>query len=200
MKIEEARKTYNVQLKSYYSQKLNLSKKKQELDEKIKTTENGAAIYKDEAAVLELQYNAVSEKYEEYHAYMDKLLEQWAVEFDKVAGKQQAEAAGDAAAEMGKILVIARRIMHGDTVPPQDEKKLMDFDDKLYQMAKSAGAMAKYRDKKKHDSLWDDEEKKEQLDAMEEANNQEAFATGPEVIDVADTMAQAVENIDISFE
>ncbi|MDE6025096.1 MAG: hypothetical protein K2G45_06575 [Lachnospiraceae bacterium] len=200
MRIEDARKTYNVQLRSYNEQKCNLAKKKQELNEKIKKTENGAEIYKDEAAVLELQYNAVSEKYDEYHAYMDKLLEQWSTELDKISGQQQAEAMEEAGQELSKILIIARRIMHGDQVPSQDEKKLMDFDEKLYQMAKSAGALAKYRDKKKHDSLWDDEEKKEKIDAMEEANNTEAFAAGPEVVSVEDTMAQAVENIDISFE
>lgn len=200
MKIGEARKTYNVQLKSYNEQKYSLGKKKQELDEKIKNTKDGASIYQNEAATLELQYNAVSKKYEEYHAYMDKLLEQWSVEFDKVAGEQQAEAMEDAAQEMGKIMLIARRIMHGDKVPPQDEKKLMEFDDKLYQMAKSAGAMAKYRDKKEYDSLWDDEEKEEMPDAMEEADNTEAFADGPEIVDVADTIAQATVNIDISVE
>lgn len=200
MKIGEARKTYNVQLKSYNEQKYSLGKKKQELDEKIKNTKDGASIYQNEAATLELQYNAVSKKYEEYHAYMDKLLEQWSVELDKVAGEQQAEAMEDAAQEMGKIMLIARRIMHGDKVPPQDEKKLMEFDDKLYQMAKSAGAMAKYRDKKEYDSLWDDEEKEEMPDAMEEADNTEAFADGPEIVDVADTIAQATVNIDISVE
>lgn len=200
MKIGEARKTYNVQLKAYNEQKCNLGRKKQELDEKIKHTKNGAEIYKNEAATLELQYNAVSEKYNEYHSYMDKLLEQWSAELNKVAGEQQAEAMEDAAQEMQKIMIIARRIMHGDKVPPQDEKKLMEFDDKLYQMAKSAGAMAKYRDRKEYDSLWDDEEKEEMPDAMEEADNTDAFAEGPEIVDVADTMAQAVVNIDVSVE
>lgn len=200
MKIGEARKTYNVQLKAYNEQKCNLGRKKQELDEKIKHTKNGAEIYKNEAATLELQYNAVSEKYNEYHSYMDKLLEQWSAEMNKIAGEQQAEAMEDAAQEMQKIMIIARRIMHGDKVPPQDEKKLMEFDDKLYQMAKSAGAMAKYRDRKEYDSLWDDEEKEEMPDAMEEADNKDAFAEGPEIVDVADTIEQATVNIDISVE
>lgn len=38
---------------------------------------------------------------------------------------------------MNKIMLVARRIMHGDKVPAKDEKKLMEFDPKLYMMAKS---------------------------------------------------------------
>ena len=66
MKIEEARQTYNVQLKTYYEKQRELHKQRLELDEKIKKTENGSLIYKNEAATLELQYNAVSEKRQEY--------------------------------------------------------------------------------------------------------------------------------------
>ena len=76
MKIGEARQTYNFQIKSYYAKQRELASQKQKLDEKIKSTENGADIYQNEAAVLELQYNAVNDKRQEYQDYMDKLLEQ----------------------------------------------------------------------------------------------------------------------------
>ena len=66
--------------------------------------------------------------------------------------------------------------------------KLMEFDYKLYAMAKSAGAMAKLKDGKEHKSLWEDEEKKENIDAEEAADNVEAFADGPELVDVAEVM------------
>lgn len=204
MKIEEARQTYNVQLKTYYDKQRELHRQRQELDEKIKTTENGSIIYENEAARLELQYNAVSEKRQEYQDYMNKLMEQWANAFDKVVADQQADAYADAAKDMQKIMLVARRIMHGDKVPAKDEKKLMEFDYKLYAMAKSAGAMAKLKDRKEHKSLWEDEEKEESLDAKEVADNTEAFADGPEVIDVAEVVDAAastgVENIEISFE
>lgn len=62
MKIGEARGIYSTQLKSYNEQKFLLAQQKQELEEKIKKTENGAEIFADEAATLELKYNAVSEK------------------------------------------------------------------------------------------------------------------------------------------
>ena len=141
MKIEDARVRYNVQIKTYYSKQKELYAQKQKLEEKIKTTENGAEVYKDESAILELQYSAVDEKRQEYQDYMDKLMEQWRMISDKIASKQQSDAMADQAKEMNKIMLVARRIMHGDKVPAKDEKKLMEFDPKLYMMAKNAAAM-----------------------------------------------------------
>ena len=190
MKVAEARSTYSAQLRSYHEQKFKLAKQRQELDEKIKTTENGSVIYANEAATLELVYNAVEEKHNEYQEYMDQLMGQWTAKFNEVASKQQADAAKEYGEEMGKLITVARRIMHGDIVPQSDEKKLMEFDRDLYQMAKNIGALAKMKDKKEYDSLWD-EEKKEYEDPMEVANGEEAFASGPEIVSVEDTMAAA---------
>lgn len=190
MKVAEARSTYSAQLRSYNEQKFKLAKQRQELDEKIKTTENGSVIYANEAATLELVYNAVEEKQNEYQEYMDQLMGQWNAKFNEVASKQQADAAKEYGEEMGKLITVARRIMHGDIVPQSDEKKLMEFDRDLYQMAKNIGMLAKMKDKKEYDSLWD-EEKKEYEDPMEAANEEEAFASGPEIVSVENTMAAA---------
>lgn len=190
MKVAEARSTYSAQLRSYNEQKFKLAKQRQELDEKIKTTENGSVIYANEAATLELVYNAVEEKQNEYQEYMDQLMGQWNAKFNEVASKQQADAAKEYGEEMGKLITVARRIMHGDIVPQSDEKKLMEFDRDLYQMAKNIGMLAKMKDKKEYDSLWD-EEKKEYEDPMEAANEEEAFASGPEIVSVEDTIAAA---------
>lgn len=190
MKVAEARSTYSAQLRSYNEQKFKLAKQRQELDEKIKTTENGSVIYANEAATLELVYNAVEEKQNEYQEYMDQLMGQWNAKFNEVASKQQADAAKEYGEEMGKLITVARRIMQGDIVPQSDEKKLMEFDRDLYQMAKNIGMLAKMKDKKEYDSLWD-EEKKEYEDPMEAANEEEAFASGPEIVSVEDTMAAA---------
>ena len=98
---------------------------------------------------------------------------------------------GEGSEEMGKIMTVARRIMHGDIVPAQDEKKLMEFDKDLYMMAKNAGMMARLEKRKKYKSLWDDEEKKEREDPMEAADAEEAFAAGPEVVSVESVMEAA---------
>ena len=83
--------------------------------------------------------------------------------------------------------------MHGDIVPQSDEKKLMEYDGDLYQMAKNIGAMAKLKKKKKYDSLWEEKEKKEQEDPMETADGQDAISGAPEVVDVGEVMAAATD-------
>ena len=82
---------------------------------------------------------------------------QWEGKFNSVVAKQQGEAAKDYGEEMGKIMTVARRLMHGDQVPMQDEKKLMEYDKDLYIMAKNAGMMARLEKRKKYDSLWEDD-------------------------------------------
>lgn len=192
MKVGEQRGTYSALLRSYNEQKFKLAVKRNELKEKMQNTENGNVVYANEAATLELQYQAVSDKYDEYKEYMNKVMEQWQNKFDQVCAEQQSEAAEEMGEEMGKILTVARRIMHGDIVPANDEKKLMEFDDKLYQMAKNIGMMKKLEKRKKHKSLWEEEEDKEKVDALKEADDQESTAgEGPEVVSVQETMNMA---------
>lgn len=189
MKIGEARQTYSYQIRSYNEQKWALSKQKAELEKKMEREPENKHIYAGEAAVLELTIDAVSEKQQEYQNYMDKLLEQkFAIE-DMIVSEQQCDAMEEYAEDLGKIMEVARRIMKGGTVPPNDEKKLMDYSFELYQAAKNIGAMVKQRKKEEYESLWEDEEPTEYEDPMEVSENTEAFAPGPEVVDVADTMA-----------
>ena len=191
MKAGEARGIYSSVLKSYNQQKFKLAKQKNELKERMESTPDGKTLYADEAAILELKYNAVAEKQDEYQSYVNQLMEQWQSKFDSVVAKQQEEAAKDYGEEMGKIMTVARRIMHGDIVPMQDEKKLMEFDKDLYIMAKNAGMMARLEKRKKYESLWEDEEKKEHEDPMEAADEEDAFAAGPEVVSVESVMEAA---------
>ena len=135
---------------------------------------------------------AVDEKKSEYQEYMDKLLEQWSATANMVSSEQQGEAMEEYVEDMGKIFEVARRLMKGGIVPASDEKKLMEFSMELYQSAKNIGAMAKTRED--YDSLWEDKEEKAEVeDPIETADNTEAFAEGPEIVSVSDTMAM-VEN------
>ena len=191
MKTGEARGIYSSVLKSYNEQKFKLSKQREELKERMESTPDGKTRYADEAATLELKYNAVAEKQDEYQNYVNQLMAQWEGKFNSVVAKQQGEAAKDYGEEMGKIMTVARRLMHGDQVPMQDEKKLMEYDKDLYIMAKNAGMMARLEKRKKYDSLWEDEEKKEHEDPMEAADAEEAFTAGPEVVSVESVMEAA---------
>lgn len=203
MKIEEARRIYSGQILNYNGKRTELTKKRQELDEKIKNTENGAVVYKNDAAVLELQLDAVEKKRQEYQDYMEKLMEQHMGLVNAEVSKQQGDAMAEYAKDVSKIMIVARRLMKGEKVPSKDEQKLMEYDPKLYTMAKNAGALAKVRKRKEHKSLWEEEEEKTNVDPNEKADNAEAFASGPQVVEVEDTIAQATADMpeaDISFE
>ncbi len=188
MKISEARIQYSQQIKSYREQQVLLANRKKELEQKIRTTPDGVTIFANEAATLELQMNAVNDKQNEYRDYMENLTQQWAAVANLESARQQGEAMEEYAIDMAKIMEVARRIMKGGIVPAEDEKKLMEYSMELYQAAKNIGALAKEREE--YDTLWEEEpEEGEPVDPMEVADNAEAFATGPEIIDVADTMA-----------
>ena len=189
MEISEARQLYNSQISAYREQQVVLSKQKKELEEKMNASPDGKTIYANEAAILELTIKAVDEKQSEYETYMEKLLAQWSAKANMVSAEQQGEAMEDYVTDMGKIMEVARRLMKGGIVPASDERKLMEYSMELYQAAKNMGALAKQKEKEEYDSLWGDEEEPEYEDPIEVADNTEAFADGPAIVDVADTMA-----------
>lgn len=189
MKIGEARQLYCAQIKEYQAQKLQLAKQKRELEKKMEASADGKVAFSEEAATLELTMEAVNQKQTEYQDYMSALTEQWAAYANALSAEQQGDAMAEYAEDLGKIIEVARRIMKGAVVPASDEKKLMEFSMEMYQSAKSIGAMVKREKKEEYDSLWGDEEEKEYEDPMEAADNEEAFADGPEIVDVADTIA-----------
>lgn len=190
MKIGEARQLYSSQIKQYHEQQVLLAKKKQDLQNKMNTVKDGKKIFANEAAVLELTIKAVDEKQKEYKDYMADLLEQWSATANMISAEQQGDAMEEYAEDLGKIMEVARRLMKGGIVPPNDEKKLMEYSMELYQAAKNIGAMAKQKEKEEYDSLWeDDEETVEYADPIEVADNTEAFSSGPAIVDVADTIA-----------
>lgn len=193
MKIAEARQLYSTQIKSYREQQTILYQQKKELEKKMNTEKDGKVIYANEAATLELTIKAVEDKKNEYQKYMDKLLQQWSATANMESAKQQGEAMEEYVEDLGKIMEVARRLMEGDIVPPTDEKKLMEYSMELYQSAKNIGAMVQRKEKKEYDSLWEEEEDdNQQTDPMEIADNTEAFAVGPAIVDVADTMERVI--------
>lgn len=195
MKIGEARQIYNTQIRAYQEQKVALSKQKKELESKMNTVPDGKTVYANEAAILELTIKAVDEKQTEYQDYMEKLLAQWNAKANMVSAEQQGDAMEEYVENIGKIMEVARRLMKGAVVPAKDEQKLMEYSMELYQAAKNMGMLEKQKEKEEYDSLWDDdEEKKVYEDPSEVADNTEAFADGPAVVDVADTMA----SVDVS--
>ena len=189
MKIGEAQQIYREQVQAYRTQKSAVSKQLETLRTKMETEAYGQAKYGEEAATLELTLKALDEKQKEYQDYLSQLTEQYCAHWNATVAEQQKDASAEYAADMGKILLVARRIMKGDIVPFSDEKKLMEFSMDMYQVAKNVGAMVQREKREKHKSLWKDEEKKEYDDPQEVAENAEVSGSGPEIVNVADTMA-----------
>jgi len=184
MKISEARQLYSTQIKAYHEQQVILSKQKKDLE--------GKNLFAEEAATLELTLNAVIQKKNEYQNYMSKINEQSAAIANMVVAEQQGDAAKEYAEDLAKIMEVARRLMKGDIVPQNDEKRLMEYSMEMYQAAKNMGALAKQKEREEHESLWDEEEeKKEYDDPMEVADETQAIDGAPEIVDVSDTMASA---------
>lgn len=189
MKIGEARQIYSAQLRSYREQKSALEKQKKALEQKMKAVPNGKELYEKEGVALELSYHAVSEKYNEYQNFMEKLMEMHTLYFNAEATKQQGEAMSDYAEDLAKIMEVARRIANGDHVPASDEQKLMEFSMELYMSAKNLAIMNENKEKTEYDSLWDeDQDKTENPDPSEVADSKELSLDAPEIVDVSEVM------------
>ncbi|MDE7332837.1 MAG: hypothetical protein K2O16_11515 [Lachnospiraceae bacterium] len=197
MKIGEAQQIYRAQVKAYQDQKVTVSKQLQDVRKRmeVSVSKDDKERYASEAATLELTLDKLDEKQSEYQEYLSKLADQYCAYWNATVAEQQADAAKEYGVEMGKLLEVARRIMKGAIVPAADEKKLMEFDSDLYQTAKSIGAMVRRQKKEKYDSLWGDEEEKEYDDPQEVAENATAASQGPEIVDVADTMASVTQTV-----
>ena len=195
MKIGEAQQIYREQIKAYNTQKAALSKQLQDVRSRMEASPDDQEIFGSEAAVLELSIEALNKQQDEYQDYMDELSDQYCAYWNATVAEQQADAAKEYGEEMGKLMEVARRLMKGAIVPAYDEKKLMEFDKELYQMAKSIGMLVRQQKKEKYDSLWEEEEEKEYDDPREVAENAEAASDGPEVIDAETVVAEAVSEV-----
>lgn len=192
MNIGEARKAYSAKIGEFWEKKLELAKKKKDLEARMGCSPDDAGKFSDEAAVLDLSYNAVTEKYEEYKSFMAKIMEMHSCIANAESAKQQGEAMKEYGVEMSKLIEVARRISRGAIVPAKDEQKLMDYSMELYMSAKNMAMLNKLKEKEECDSLWDDEEKPEEREsAMDIADSKEISFDAPELVDVADVMLSA---------
>ena len=179
MKIIEAQKIYLANRSALVEQKKTLTSQRDKAKKMAELTG---------AASLELTLKETEDKFLKNQDILDNLAEQHCNAANAEVNRQISDPETGLAAEYGKILEVARRIATGGKVPYKDEKKLMEYSDKLYQAAKSAAMLLKLRekDRKKYDSLWEDDDKKENPDPDEIADNTEASGDFPEIsVDVS---------------
>ena len=173
---------YRSRIQDFQKQMTAVSKRRKEIQNALKGASGTDKDTLDkEAATIELTYKALQDKQNEYYDYMNNLTEQWCMWANAESAKQQGEAMKDYYTDMAKIMEVARRLMKGDIVPSTDEKKLMEYSDKLYQMAKNMGELAKTEKRKKYKSLWEDEEEKQYEDPDEVADNATAQGEAPQI-------------------
>ncbi len=180
MKIRDAKQAYSAQLDL-------LRNKKQELSKLLKDQENGKpTVCAFDRVEISRELSSVNSQYEATQSIMENIVSTENLIYDTENAKQQGEAAAKQAEEMMKILEVYRRIASGSKVPPEDEKKLMDYSHEMYMAAKTATMIAEQNDKE-YDSLWDDEEDSgETKDASEIAGDVEISVPAPETV-AADT-------------
>ena len=181
MKIAEAQPIYYANRKKLVDQMRTLYAQKKDAEQKYRLT--GDTKFSEEAATLELSLQETNEAFEKNQIVVDSLMEQWCAVSNMESAKQAGEAMEKSAADMGKVIMVFRRLANGDIVPQTDEKKLMEYDFKMYQVAKNMQMMAQQAEKerKKHKSLWEDEEETTPEDPTEIADNTEYSGTLPEI-------------------
>lgn len=181
MKIADAFQIYRGYRQELVDQTRSLVQQRNKAEEKARIT--GSREDAELAATLELSIQDTQNKFDANQKVLDALTEQWCAVANAESARQQADAGADYAVEMSKIMEVARRISNGDIVPWTDEKKLMDYSDELYQAAKAAAILHEMDEKrKKHKSLWEEEEEKEtQPDPMDVADNAEAAVELPDI-------------------
>lgn len=191
MKIGEARAAYSAKLHEFQSQKTALAKQKKDLERRMALAPEGQTVYAGEAASLELSYNAVSAKYDEYHNFMEQLMEMHTALFNAEASRQQSDAMAEYAQDLVKLMEVARRIAKGAKVPASDEQKLMEYSMEMYLAAKNMAMLSEDKKKEEYDSLWGDEEETEYPDPNEAADSAEVSLDAPDLVDAGDVIAAA---------
>lgn len=125
---------------------------------------------------------ALRDAREKFYADRDAETERYVAEFNSYVAKQQQEAGEDMAEDMAKALATARRIARGDIVPALDEKKLLEYSDELYNMAKMSAMLHQMEEHRKDKSLYnDDDENREYTDPEEETTPMQKYAVEVEV-------------------
>ena len=202
MKIGEAQKAYREQLSLLRGQRSDYVKQREENRKKMEEAgKNGASSgvtlelstqYLEREKELQEKIEELSKQIKKDEKGLDALIEQEVGIINSEVSKQQADAMQEYGEEMAKCLEIARRLSRGDKVPLQDEKKLMDFNMEIYQMAKNMAALHMDEKHKEWDSLWaEDEEEKEYGDPMEIAANSEAAVGAPDGVVVEESSGES---------
>lgn len=173
MKIQDAKQMYA-------AHRNDLWKQRQALAKVLKEQEQGGSLTAAfDRVEISRELSAIDARYDAVDKALSGIVATESAIRQTEDAKQQSETIAKAAEDMVKIMEVYRRIASGAKVPAKDEKKLMEYDFKLYMAAKQAALIAKQNDEE-YDSLWEDEEKDEEReDSGEIAANTEISVPSP---------------------
>ena len=179
MKLGEAIPNYQAYRNELQDKKTSIYKQYKKTKEKAERTNDEEWIQK--AAELELSYKEATDDFDKYENVLNSLREQWCAAANTENDKALADPETGLGATIGKIMTTIARMCAGDKVPYTDEKKVMEYDDKMYARAKQAQMiMASMKKKQKeYDSLWDKEGG--EYDPEGVADNKEALGALPDI-------------------
>ena len=92
--LGELRNKFSAVHKQYNSTAFELSKKLNETKELIKRVPEGDKLFGEQAAVLELQYNAVKDQQKIYDDFIHQFMDKWDAEREMVSAKQMPKQKG----------------------------------------------------------------------------------------------------------
>ena len=179
MKLGEAIPNYQAYRNELQDKKTSIYKQYKKTKEKAERTNDEEWIQK--AAELELSYKEATDDFDKYENVLNSLREQWCAAANTENDKALADPETGLGATIGKIMTTIARMCAGDKVPYTDEKKVMEYDDKMYARAKQAQMiMASMKKKQKeYDSLWDKEGGEHDPEGV--ADNTEAQGELPDI-------------------
>ena len=164
---------------------------------KVKDAAGNDVVLSEENDVLVLTKEAAKQLVSDRRDYGNMLQ----MNAEMAAQKTQTAAMDKIMKDQAKALAVFRSMADGDIVPQSDERKLMEYDDKLYQAAKMAQAMAQQMKKEIEDkkSEWDEKEeakKQKELDELCEASNEAALAIGTKSAEFSQAQKQNIVEVD----
>lgn len=177
MKIGEASQAYQARMKALNEQRKALYEQKKALEDgKLEMTD-------EEISALGKAIDRVEANCDNASKVLEALNMQKMFLQNAESSKRSGEYAKKQADNYSKCLEVARRIARGDKVPPQDEKKLLEFSTVMYQMSKNMAAMAQNEKAKKHKSLWKngEDDNKPQCSVEDVVDNMECGVSMPDI-------------------
>lgn len=164
---------------------------------KVQNAAGEEMVLSNEADVFVLTEKSGKQLVKDRREHNGMLLQQ----VEMAAQKTQQASMEKLAKDNAKVMAVYRAMVKGDCVPASDERKLQEYNKDLYQAAKMAQAMAKQKERKKHDSQWDKREEaeyKEKMDSLCDESNEAVMQVGRGSQEFSNIQKEHIVEIDSS--